>query len=274
MRGRTRPPGTSRVRISPDPHSRKKSFQDSTAGSKQTRLQPFRSRIGDNLVLDGSAPDALFYHGVCMLERPERLNPHHVQALAKLIDNLVLAQSPSRSETPPENPTCSFKDALSVHVVRPLVWAVIFVAIALYGKSHVACALNYHVDPVGSRLDLGNDSVSAAGDLGVHVALKPRFAEVNKLGRVFGIEHHRLVEVRKQTGPNVLVRKVGGDDGAHQVHPVLSTACRNVESLIEHASGQRLAVPRIGNHRKEHDVALASLKRPRVSAKELPPPQF
>ena len=68
----------------------------------------------------------------------------------------------------------------------PLVRPVIFVAIALYGKSNVACAVNHHVDPVGSRFDLGNDSIPASGELRVDVALKSGLAEVNEFGCVFG----------------------------------------------------------------------------------------
>ena len=48
--------------------------------------------------------------------------------------------------------------------MRPFVRPVVLIAVAFDSKAHIACTLNYHIDPVGSRFHLGDDpTVSAAG---------------------------------------------------------------------------------------------------------------
>src|SRR5437667_8105891 len=61
-----------------------------------------------------------------------------------------------------------------------------------------------------------------------------------------------------------------GFDRPDQVHPVLSTACRNIESLAETLPDERNNSPLIRgtDHREKHDAAFFALKRSGVTARD------
>ena len=59
-----------------------------------------------------------------------------------------------------------------VHVMRPPVWSVEFIAVTFDGEPNIAYSFDDHVDPVGTRFYLGNYSVSTGCERGAHIALE------------------------------------------------------------------------------------------------------
>jgi hypothetical protein len=96
-------------------------------------------------------PQPLFHH---WLACTKGLKPHHVQALAKLIEYFVPAQRPGRSETTPENPASSLEYALTIHIVRSFVRTVILVSVEIQDEQSVIrlCHANGVVNGICSTL--------------------------------------------------------------------------------------------------------------------------
>ena len=132
------------------------------------------------------------------------------QARQQLLQHLILAQRPGRGKAAPERTACALKDALAVHVRRPPVQAVEFVAVALQRQAGVVGAFDDEVDIKRSGLDLRDDAVAALEQRGVDRALEARLALADQAFGLIDRAIERLGKVprasrranRPATGPS------------------------------------------------------------------------
>src|ERR1035437_9599534 len=91
---------------------------------------------------------------------PNRFDTALGQRLQEVVQHVLAPADEGGGETSPEYPTGALQDALALHVVDPLVRAVVLIAVAFDRQPRVVVSLNHQINAVLADPHLGRDPVA------------------------------------------------------------------------------------------------------------------